>query len=194
MQRGYAEKAQAMWDNAVVKQIWKRRLESALETALEEMPRYIDVAEHFRLSSENTLRFAKIIAALHMRESSFNFTKHLANGDPLSEDTTHAPAHIMRPALPPYSWREAAIKALEHHADGWILNMERYEWRDVANALWFVHAYNGFGYPKAVNTPYLWNGTQHYSFGQFGSDGKYDPHRVDQNLGAAPLLKALEYA
>lgn len=189
--RGYAVKVQDMWDTMIVRQSWQKELADAIKIVKENMPRYLEVARFFNLpSDENTQKLADIIAAIHMRESYFNFETHLANGDPLDADTVRVPAKIMRPLPPPYNWEEAAIAAIEHHATGWVFNMRTYKW-DVPNALWFVNAYNGFGYPKEINTPYLWQGTQFYTKGQFESDGRFNPQKVDNNLGTAPLLKEL---
>jgi lysozyme family protein len=131
-----------------------------------------------------------VVAAIHMRESSFNFNCHLHNGDPLSGRTVHAPAG--RPlALPergtfPYEWYESAVDALKDRD-------KPSRWDAAGSCLDFLEAYNGPGYQKRkINSPYLWSFTDQYAKGLFVADGKFDPNAVCKQVGCAALFKALE--
>jgi lysozyme family protein len=124
-----------------------------------------------------------VVAAIHYRESSQDFTKHLHNGDPLSAKTVHVPAG--RPAgEPPYTWAYSACDALAGmwRPTAWV----------TSTALEFCERYNGLGYQKLnVNSPYVWCWTTAYLSGLFVADGKYDPKSVNKAAGCAAIFKAL---
>ena len=133
-----------------------------------------------------------VVAALHMRESHFDFTKHLHNGDPLSARTTHTP--IGRPPLgePPFRWSDSAIDALQYEG------FSNYDTWDVPTSFYHLEAWNGHGYRKeGVLTnpenasPYIYAGTQFYKSGKYVSDHKFDPKEVDDQLGCMAFLKHL---
>jgi len=131
------------------------------------------------------------IAGIHMLESSFRFTGHLHNGDPLSARTQRIPKG--RPLVDPatggrYSWEESATDAMRFKGYGGLI-----DW-SLPRALYRWEAYNGFGYrmsDRLVPTPYLWSFSRIYSKGKFASDGNYYPELVSQQCGAAVLLRAL---
>lgn len=126
-----------------------------------------------------------LIGAIHSRESSLNFTRHLHNGDPLAFRTTNVPEG--RPALgtPPFTWVESAIDALE---GAWL----PMAW-DVPGCLEFLERYNGLGYQKrGVSSPYVWNYTDRYVCGLYVADGKFDPLKVEARPGCVAILKTLE--
>ncbi len=126
------------------------------------------------------------VAVLHMRESTFNFNKHLHNGDSLSRRTVLVPAG--RPLLPPangssYTFEESCIDALKmkdfHKATDW----------SVAAMLVRIETYNGTGYIRNNRSnPYLWSGSQFYTGGKYIADGKYSSTAIDKQLGAGTLL------
>lgn len=124
------------------------------------------------------------IAVIHALECSLSFNQHLHNGDPLSARTVQVPKG--RPVIgePPFTWEYSAKDALAY--DGLT------DWKDwsVEGMLFSLEAYNGWGYRnKGINSPYLWSGTQFYTKGKYGEDGKYDPNLVSKQIGAAILLK-----
>lgn len=126
-----------------------------------------------------------IIGVLHYRESKCNFRTHLHNGDPLTERTVHVP--IGRPVLgePPFEWVYSAIDAFYEIWRPKVWSLEK--------QLEFCERYNGLGYRKQdVNSPYLWNYTNHYEKGLFVADGKFNPDKVDANPGCVALLKYYE--
>lgn len=125
------------------------------------------------------------IAITHLRESDADFNTQLAQGDPLDRVSTHEPAG-MGPYRGGDAWERAAIEGLEH--DGVT---EVIDWR-LEKALYWWQKWNGWGYwLKGVVSPYVWAGSNQYIKAKFIADNKYDPNAVDQQLGAAPVLKSL---
>lgn len=128
----------------------------------------------------------EIIAVIHERESSQNWQRSLAQGDPWNRVSTHVP----KGRGPFNSWEAAAIDAL--------VNCAPYaaRWKDwsVGGSLTLLEQYNGLGYfNKGLPSPYVWSGTTAYQKGKYVSDGRFDPEAVDQQLGCAGLLKELRY-
>ncbi len=125
-----------------------------------------------------------VIAVIHERESSQNWGRSLAQGDPWNKVSVHVPAG----RGPFSSWEEAAIDAL--------LNCHPYlakrkDW-SLAGVLIALEMYNGLGYAsKGVPSPYLWAGTNQYSSGKYVRDGVYDPGHVDQQLGCVAMLLSM---
>lgn len=127
-----------------------------------------------------------VVAVIHYRESSLNFHCHLHNGDPLISKTVHVPAGRPLKGNPPFTWIESAVDAL---------TMKSYntcnDW-SIENALNLIERYNGLGYKKkGLPSPYLWSWSSLYHRGKYVADGKFDPNAVDQQCGAAVLLKLL---
>ena len=125
-----------------------------------------------------------IIAVIHERESSQNWSRSLAQGDPWNQVSVHVPAG----RGPFASWEEAAVDAL--------VNCAPYaaRWRDwsIGGALTLLEHYNGLGYARrGVPSPYVWAGTDQYRAGKYVRDGVYDPQAVDRQPGCAALLKAM---
>lgn len=127
------------------------------------------------------------IGIVHTMEASGNFTKHLHNGDPLKAKTVQVPKGRPKVGIPPFTWEESAMDALEYegykNATGW----------NPSAFLFRFERYNGFGYRNkyAINSPYLWSYSQHYSKGKYTVDGSFDPKAVSKQIGAAILLKQL---
>lgn len=122
-----------------------------------------------------------VIAVIHERESSQNWGRSLAQGDPWNKVSVHVPAG----RGPFTSWEEAAIDALlnchPHLA-------RRKDW-SLAGVLIALEMYNGLGYAsKGVPSPYLWAGTDQYKSGKYVRDGVYDPGHVDRQLGCVAML------
>ncbi len=127
----------------------------------------------------------ELIAAIHWREGSGDFTTYLHNGEKLGHTTTLVPAGIYFE-----DWTEAAIDAINREkskVDTSSGSTESY--------LEFAEAYNGWGYRnRGVVSPYVYAGTTKYTGGKYVRDGVYDPNHVDQQLGVAAMLKALSEA
>ncbi|WP_439403002.1 hypothetical protein ACNJYA_12590 [Bradyrhizobium sp. DASA03068] len=125
-----------------------------------------------------------VIAVIHERESSQNWGRSLAQGDPWNRVSVHVPEG----RGPFNSWEEAAIDALlnchPHLA-------KRKDW-SLAGVLIALEMYNGLGYAsKGVPSPYLWAGTSQYKSGKYVRDGVYDPGHVDQQLGCVAMLLSM---
>ncbi len=125
-----------------------------------------------------------VIAVIHERESSQDWTGSLAQGDPWNRVSVHVPAG----RGPFKSWEEAAIDAL--------VNCPPYAARNrdwsIGGTLTRLEEYNGLGYAaRGIASPYIWSGTDQYISGKYVRDGVFDPNAVDQQLGCAGLLMAM---
>ncbi len=124
------------------------------------------------------------IAVTHQRESSQNWSRSLAQGDPWNERSTHVPAG----RGPFKSWEEAAYDALVNCAPHAARNKD---W-SIGGLLTLLERYNGVGYVnRGLPSPYLWSGTDQYSRGKYVADGVFDPDEVDKQLGCAGLIMAM---
>lgn len=127
-----------------------------------------------------------VIAAIHYRESGMSFLRHLHNGDVLTARTTHVPKGRPLTGNPPFTWEESAIDALKM---SWLSSNK--DW-SIGNTLSLIERYNGLGYKKkGLPSPYVWSWTLIYDKGKYVADGKYDPDAVDQQCGAAIIIKTL---
>lgn len=126
---------------------------------------------------------AALIAALHYRESNYDFATGLGQGDPIDKVSTHVPA-----GHGPFgSWEEAAIFYL--HFDRMDENSQPWS---MPYCCWKLEAWNGFG-PRAHGraSGYLWSGTNQYDGGKYVADSVWDPSHWDQQLGAVPIIKEI---
>jgi lysozyme family protein len=127
-----------------------------------------------------------LIAVLHERESSADFSAHLHNGDPLELRTYHVPAGRPVNGAPPFTWEESAIDALElknlHRIGAWPIERIAYE----------CERYNGWGY-RHHSTPsaYLWSFSNIYQGGKYVADGVWSAAALDRQCGTMPLLKRM---
>jgi lysozyme family protein len=125
-----------------------------------------------------------IIAVIHERESSQDWTRNLAQGDPWNRVSVHVPTG----RGPFESWEDAAIDALVNCAPHAARNKD---W-GAGGALTMLECYNGLGYAsRGVPSPYIWSGTDQYTSGKYVRDFVYDPGVVDRQLGCAALLKSM---
>jgi lysozyme family protein len=126
------------------------------------------------------------VAAIHYRESGLSFKHHLHNGDPLTERTVHIPKGRPIKGAPPFTWKDSAIDALNM---SWLSKNK--DW-SIGNTLALIERYNGLGYQKkGLPSPYIWSWTNQYHKGKYVEDGKFDPNAVDQQCGAAVIIKSL---
>lgn len=122
-----------------------------------------------------------IIAVIHERECSQDWSGSLAQGDPWNRVSVHVPAG----RGPFRSWEDAAIDAL--------VNCPPYAARNkdwsIGATLTKLEQYNGLGYAaRGRPSPYIWAGTDQYKSGKYVRDGFYDPNVVDSQPGCAGLL------
>jgi lysozyme family protein len=129
-----------------------------------------------------------VVGIIHQLEGGGNFKTHLHNGDPLTARTVHEPAGRPPTGHPPFTWEFSATDALVSDGLG--------SWRDwsIPGTLFVFERFNGFGYRSpsiAINSPYLWSFSNHYTKGKFDRDRHYSPTTVSAQLGAAVLLREL---
>ena len=132
-----------------------------------------------------------IVGALHLRESTCDFTKHLHNGDSLNRKTVRVPAGRPVEGEPPFTFEESAVDALKYY--GWD-RLNSLSGNDFLLELcYLVESFNGWGYHlyRGINSPYLWSGTNHYASGKYYADGKYDPNMVDGQSGVMAVIYEL---
>lgn len=152
-----------------------------VETLVSNIDRYKEVSHHF----PNPGLKWWFVAVIHEMECSQNFNRHLHNGDRLINRTINVPAGRPIKGIPPFTFTESAIDALELKGADKIT-----DW-SIGNILYFLEGYNGYGYEKYhhINSPYLWSGTNHYTKGKYIADGKWDENAVSKQVGVAILLK-----
>jgi lysozyme family protein len=125
-----------------------------------------------------------VIAVIHERECSQDWTGSLAQGDPWDRISVHVPAG----RGPFKSWEEAAIDALNNCAPYAGRNRD---WT-IGALLTKLEEDKGLGYAaRGVPSPYVWSGTDQYRCGKYVRDGVYDPNAADSQLGCAGLLMAM---
>ncbi|MBN2797695.1 MAG: peptidoglycan-binding protein [Deltaproteobacteria bacterium] len=132
---------------------------------------------------------AKLIAAIHWRESTGNFSTYLHQGDPLGRPAVRVPKNI--PIF--HTWEPAAVHAI--NSKSFIAkNLGIDEQTTDAAALGaYAEFYNGLGYHKADrSSPYAYSGTDAYTTGKYVSDGRYSASARDRQLGVLPLLDATD--
>ena len=125
-----------------------------------------------------------VIAVIHERECSQDWTGSLAQGDPWNRVSVHVPAG----RGPFRSWEEAAIDALVNCSPYAARNKD---W-SIGRTLTKLEQYNGLGYAaRGRPSPYIWSGTDQYGSGKYVRDGVYDPNVVDRQPGCAGLLRTM---
>ncbi|HEY2810539.1 MAG TPA: hypothetical protein VGJ00_04020 [Rhabdochlamydiaceae bacterium] len=135
-----------------------------------------------------------IIAVIHEREASQNFSRQLAQGDPLSQVSTHVPKgrgpFLNHPNDPPGhdAFYRGALDALidcAPHASKWK------DW-SPGGALTLLEEYNGLGYyNKGIPSPYVWSGSDQYTTGKYVADGVFSSTTIDVQPGCAPIIKIM---
>ena len=160
------------YDVNVFKKIWEKN-----------QSRYETVAESTDLP-------AILIAALHFRESSGDFTTYLHQGDPLGAPALHYPTNI--PVF--YKWEDSAIDALTREGRDKTrddLGLRKNS-TDLAAMATFAELYNGLGYHnKNTISPYVYSATDRYTSGKYVADGVYDPMAVDKQVGILALMDSI---
>jgi lysozyme family protein len=177
---------QATGYRAVVLDRWgKAKILGSKEVLFEiEAKRALQYKDEFYVPVEKAIGIPwYVVAALDMREESFDHSGYLGNGDPWNKPSVHVP----RGRGSFNSWHEGAVDALTlegfNHVTSW----------DIVSALIAAERFNGLGYKKlGVPSPYIWAGTNIQVPGKYTSDGKFNPSVTDQQPGVAGLLLALK--
>jgi lysozyme family protein len=125
-----------------------------------------------------------MIAVIHERECSQDWTRSLAQGDPWDRMSVHVPAG----RGPFTSWEDAAVDALNDCAPYAGRNKD---W-SIGALLTKLEQYNGLGYAaRGLPSPYVWAGTDQYRSGKYVRDGVFAPSVIDSQPGCAGLLMAM---
>ena len=140
--------------------------------------RYFAVAHQVDLPPE-------LIAALHWRESSGDFSTYLHQGDPLGKPAVNIPNDI--PIF--YKWEDSAVHALKLKR-GLQSDMGlRADSTDIAAAATYAEHYNGLGYAYMDKpSPYVLAGTDAYDRGKYVADGRYSAGTRDRQPGVVAMM------
>jgi len=125
----------------------------------------------------------KVIACIHSLEASGDFSKNLANGQPITQRTTIVPK-----GLGPWeSFEHSCVDAIGH--ERW----DSVNFDDIGSILKAVEGYNGMAYSKmGKNSPYLWSFSNHgIGVGKYIRDHVYSPTAVSSQIGWSILYKEL---
>lgn len=156
-------------------------VENNVDKIIQNKSRYQEVVK----SSQIPWYFVGII---HSMESGQNFTRHLHNGNPLSQRTKQVPSGRPKTGNPPFTWEESAEDALNYH------NLDQVSPWSLTRILYEFERYNGWGYRlyhPHVYSPYLWAGSNHYTSGKYVADGTWSDTAVSKQIGAVVLLRRL---
>ncbi|GLC80073.1 N-acetylmuramoyl-L-alanine amidase family protein [Lacrimispora brassicae] len=147
---------------------------------------YNNNLETYEKISQETGVPAKLIAALHYRESSGNFNTYLHNGQKLGTVTTIVPKGRIF-----YNFHDGAVDALlyEQKAKGIYLTPNS----GIVMMMTFAEIYNGTGYTnyRGIASPYVYSGTDVYVSGKYVSDGTYSATTVDKQPGVYLLVTSV---
>src|SRR5262249_51481596 len=120
-----------------------------------------------------------MIGPIHAREYDMDFATHLHNGDSLKARTYHVPAGRPKRGTPPFQWDASAIDALTMAPH----ELQKVKAWSVERILYETEKYNGWGYLKRGNSPYLWSWTSGYRGGRSARDGVYARSHWDGQAG-----------
>lgn len=184
-----AKHHEKLWDSAQINASQVFRIDKSISIYLENKKKY-ETIEKMRVGGVPSA----VVFALHGRESTWSFKKHLHEGSPLTGRTKWVPKG--RPLARPkngriYTFEESAEDALYKLKD--LEN--KVDWTQCNDSLYNIEKYNGFGYlmyHKDVLSPYLWSGTNHYKRGKYVADGKFSATAVDKQLGTCAILKRMQ--
>ena len=138
-----------------------------------------------------------VVGLIHMRESTYNFGRHLHNGDSLKQRTWRVPKGRPATGEPPFTWEFSANDALSMKKWPRFSSLKGEEL--IANICFYLEQYNGWGYQTGSGqastppkrSPYLWSKTNAYQKGKYVSDGKFDKNAIDSQQGCMAILKML---
>src|SRR5262249_43453316 len=99
-----------------------------------------------------------IIAPIPPRESDRDFAPTPHNGDSPKPPPHHVPAGRPKRGNPPFPWDASAIDALTMAPH----ELQKVKAWSVERILYETEKYNGWGYLKRGNSPYLWSWTSEY--------------------------------
>jgi lysozyme family protein len=170
------------WAKAHIHPQWQKAIDETADrlTAPGNKAKFLAVQQ-----AEGVKWFA--VAIIKERESGADpaFKRSIAQGDPWNARSVHVP----KGRGPFMSWEAAAHDALIDCAPF------AGRWRDwsIGGLLTILEKYNGVGYAsRGLPSPYIWSKTNIYIKGKYVRDGVFDPEYVDQQIGCAALLLAMQ--
>lgn len=126
-----------------------------------------------------------VIAVIHEREASQDFSRSLAQGDRWDRVSRNVP----RGRGPFPSFFAAGVDALVKCAPF------ASRWKDwtPGGTLTLLELYNGTGYEDYHHeaSPYIWGATDQEEWGKYVGDGDYQAHVWDTQIGCAALIRAM---
>lgn len=154
-----------------------------------------DAKARYQVISQTTEVPWFVIAVIHEREASADFTKQLGQGDPLGQVSRHVPRGrgpwFDHPNDPPGqdAFYRAAVDALTNcppKLAGWT------DWT-AGGACVATLLYNGTGYDDYhhENSPYEAGATDQEQRGKYVGDGQFDPGAWDPQIGCIAMFKAM---
>lgn len=154
--------------------------EAEIDATVSRLVKYID-AGNYKPGCDVTGVPQPVAAASFEREASSNFRLSPAQGDPINRPSIHVPAH--RGPYP--DWEAAQIDA--YQIDGLDkVGAANWSWE---RSCYEEETFNGMGYrANGRHSPYLWGGTNIQQPGKYTSDGHFDPHTMDTQLGVIPMM------
>jgi lysozyme family protein len=129
----------------------------------------------------------ELIGALHYREAGWDFRGVLHNGDKII-GTGRKTYRVPKGRWPFNSWEEAAIDALKMI---WSLGYSSLDWSDsqLRSVAGYAEKYNWMGYRnRGKVSPYVWSGTEKYTWGRFVADHVYNSSSYDSRPGVMPII------
>lgn len=164
------------WDNLKIVPHGPEQQPAALERfcrrALEEKRAYKDIER------ATGVPWA-MLAALHLREGSQDFSTYLGNGQPLNRRTTQVP----KKRGPFKTFFDGAVDAIKVEKWGDVR-----DWR-LEKMFYYIISFNGWGY--GWQSPYLWAGTNAQKRGKYVGDKKFKSLVWDTQPGCAAFIKTL---
>src|SRR5262249_24324265 len=106
------------------------------------------------------------------------------NGDSPKPRPHPFPAGRPGRGQPPFQWDASAIDALTMAPH----ELQKVKAWSVERILYETEKYNGWGYLKRGNSPYLLSWTSEYHGGKYVRDGVYDPSHWDEQAGCVGLI------
>jgi len=131
----------------------------------------------------------EVVAGIWYRESSFDQTTYLHNGDPLGKETVHVPAGI-------YFGVDEFDKAAAHALNMKIGNKNALgltkSSKDYAAMCAYCEAYNGYGYRShGTASAYVSAGTSKYTGGMYVEDGVFSATTKDTRIGVMRVFQVM---
>lgn len=124
-------------------------------------------------------------AVIDERECDCDPNANPAQGDPWNQVSRHVPRGRGPFAGKRAAFYDALVRCAPFAA----------RWKDwsAGGALTILEMYNGTGYDDAHHeaSPYIWGATDQEEWGKYVSDGHYEAHVWDTQLGCAAMLKRM---